>query len=44
MAESMGMDTARYRVKLFVLAALLATLSGWLYAHLQRFVSPRPST
>src|SRR5256885_14103447 len=33
MAESMGIDTAHYRVKLFVLAALLATLSGWLYAH-----------
>ncbi|WP_280188118.1 branched-chain amino acid ABC transporter ATP-binding protein/permease [Delftia sp. PS-11] len=42
MAESMGIDTARYRVKLFVLAALLATLSGWLYAHMQRFVSPAP--
>ncbi|KEH08875.1 hypothetical protein GY14_16380 [Delftia tsuruhatensis] len=44
MAESMGIDTAHYRVKLFVLAALLATLSGWLYAHMQRFVSPAPST
>ena len=42
MAESMGINTARYRVKLFVLAALLATLSGWLYAHMQRFVSPAP--
>ena len=42
MAESMGIDTAHYRVKLFVLAALLATLSGWLYAHMQRFVSPAP--
>ena len=42
MAESMGVDTAHYRVKLFVLAALLAAISGWLYAHLQRFVSPTP--
>lgn len=42
MAESMGINTARHRVKLFVLAALLATLSGWLYAHMQRFVSPAP--
>ena len=42
MAESMGVDTARYRIKLFVLAALLAAISGWLYAHLQRFVSPTP--
>jgi branched-chain amino acid transport system permease protein len=42
MAESMGIDTAHYRLKLFVLAALLAALSGWLYAHLQRFVNPTP--
>ncbi len=42
MAESMGIDTARYRLKVFVLAALLASLSGWLYAHLQRFVNPTP--
>ncbi|RYZ13145.1 MAG: branched-chain amino acid ABC transporter ATP-binding protein/permease [Comamonadaceae bacterium] len=42
MAESMGVDTARYRVKVFVLAALLAAVSGWLYAHLQRFVNPTP--
>ncbi|MDD0810670.1 branched-chain amino acid ABC transporter ATP-binding protein/permease [Curvibacter sp. RS43] len=42
MAESMGVDTAHYRIKLFVLAALLAALSGWLYAHLQRFVNPTP--
>lgn len=42
MAESMGVDTARYRIKVFVLAALLAGLSGWMYAHLQRFVNPTP--
>jgi branched-chain amino acid transport system permease protein len=35
-------DTARHRVKVFVLAALLAALSGWLYAHMQRFVNPTP--
>ncbi len=42
MAESMGVDTARYRIKVFVLAALLAAVSGWLYAHLQRFINPTP--
>ncbi|RYX93610.1 MAG: branched-chain amino acid ABC transporter ATP-binding protein/permease [Comamonadaceae bacterium] len=42
MAESMGINTAGYRIKVFVLAALLAGLSGWLYAHLQRFVNPSP--
>jgi branched-chain amino acid transport system permease protein len=42
MAESMGVDTGRQRIKTFVLAALLAGLSGWLYAHMQRFVNPTP--
>ena len=42
MAESMGVDTGRYRLKVFVLAALLAGLSGWLYAHQQRFLNPTP--
>jgi len=42
MAESMGVNTAHYRVKVFVLAALLAAVSGWLYAHMQRFVNPTP--
>jgi len=42
MAESMGVNTARQRTKVFVLAALLACVSGWLYAHLQRFVNPTP--
>ena len=42
MAEAMGVDTARYRLKVFIYAALLAGLSGWLYAHFQRFVNPTP--
>ncbi|CAG1018714.1 Lipopolysaccharide export system ATP-binding protein LptB [Burkholderiaceae bacterium] len=42
MAESMGIATARQRIKVFVLAALLAAVSGWLYAHFQRFVNPTP--
>jgi branched-chain amino acid transport system permease protein len=42
MAESMGVDTARHRIKLFVLARCSRRLSGWLYAHLQRFVNPTP--
>ena len=42
MAEAMGVNTARYRIQVFVLAALLAALSGWFYAHLQRFVNPTP--
>ncbi|MGE0800616.1 MAG: ATP-binding cassette domain-containing protein [Lautropia sp.] len=42
MAESMGVDTSLQRIKVFVLAAILAALSGWLYAHLQRFVNNTP--
>jgi branched-chain amino acid transport system permease protein len=42
MAESLGIDTFRIRLAVFVLAGLFAGLAGWLYAHLQRFVSPAP--
>ncbi|MDB5959696.1 MAG: ATP-binding cassette protein, partial [Massilia sp.] len=42
MAEAMGVDTHRMKVVMFVYAALLASLSGWLYAHLQRAVNPTP--
>ncbi len=42
MAEAMGVDTARAKIVIFVIAALFAALSGWLYAHLQRFVNPTP--
>ncbi len=42
MAEAMGVDTARARLAIFVLAALQAATSGWLYAHFQRFVNPTP--
>jgi len=40
MAESFGIDTAHYKLVIFLYAALLASLSGWLYAHFLRFVSP----
>src|SRR5690606_39170508 len=33
---------AAQRVAIFIIAALLASLSGWLYAHMQRFVNPTP--
>jgi branched-chain amino acid transport system permease protein len=42
MAEAMGDNTTWIKVLIFVLAALLASVSGWLYAHLQRSVSPTP--
>jgi branched-chain amino acid transport system permease protein len=42
MAESMGVNTGQAKVAIFLLAAALACVSGWLYAHMQRFVSPTP--
>jgi branched-chain amino acid transport system permease protein len=42
MAESFGVPTARYKLTVFVHAALLAALSGWLYAHMQRTINPTP--
>ena len=39
---SVGADAFRVRLTLFVLAALLAGVAGWLYAHMNRFVSPSP--
>ena len=42
MAEAFGVDAARLKIVVFVYAALLAAVSGWLYAHLQRFVNPTP--
>ena len=40
MAESFGIDAAQLKLVIFLYAALLASLSGWLYAHFLRFVSP----
>ena len=42
MAEAMGVNTAWMKIVIFVIAALLACISGWLYAHMQRAVNPTP--
>jgi branched-chain amino acid transport system permease protein len=42
MAEAMGVDTSRSRMIIFIIAALHACASGWLYAHMQRFINPTP--
>jgi ABC-type branched-subunit amino acid transport system ATPase component/ABC-type branched-subunit amino acid transport system permease subunit len=42
MAESFGVDAARLKIIIFLHAALLANISGWLYAHFLRYVSPSP--
>lgn len=41
-AENFGVNGGTMRLWVFVYAALLAGLSGWLYAHLLRFVNPSP--
>jgi len=42
MAESFGVNAVRLKIVIFVYAAALACVSGWLYAHLQRFINPTP--
>ncbi len=42
MAEAMGISTFRYKVIAFVLSAVLASISGWLYAHFNGTVNPSP--
>jgi branched-chain amino acid transport system permease protein len=42
LVESLGISAFRTRLATFVISALFAALSGWLYAHLSRFVSPAP--
>lgn len=42
MAEAMGVNTLRYKIGIFLLASLLASVSGWLTAHFQRTVNPSP--
>jgi ABC-type branched-subunit amino acid transport system ATPase component/ABC-type branched-subunit amino acid transport system permease subunit len=41
-AETYGANAVHYRLLAFTIAAVLAALSGWLYAHVQRFVNPTP--
>ena len=42
LVESLGVNAYRIRIATFVIAALMAGMAGWLYAHLGRFVSPTP--
>jgi len=40
-AESIGINVARFKVKIFVLSAVYASLAGSLFVHHLRFVSPQ---
>ncbi|MGE0315787.1 MAG: ATP-binding cassette domain-containing protein [Lautropia sp.] len=42
LVESLGIDAFRVKLATFVIAAVLAAISGWLYAHMNRIVSPSP--
>jgi branched-chain amino acid transport system permease protein len=42
MAEAMGISTFQAKLTVFVIAAVLAAVSGWLFAFFQRTVSPSP--
>src|SRR4051812_43407108 len=42
MAEAMGVSPFRYKLVAFVIAAVLASVSGWLFAFFQRTVNPTP--
>ncbi len=42
LVESLGINAFRTRLAAFVIAAVLAAFAGWLYAHMNHFVSPTP--
>ncbi len=41
-ANTLGVDTDRYKLQVFILSAMMASLAGSLYAHLQTIVAPSP--
>jgi branched-chain amino acid transport system permease protein len=41
-ANTMGVDTDKYRVQVLILSAMMASLAGSLYAHFQAIVAPGP--
>ncbi|MBV8924084.1 MAG: branched-chain amino acid ABC transporter ATP-binding protein/permease [Bradyrhizobium sp.] len=41
-AEAFGVQAPRTKLLVFIYAAVLAGLSGWLYAHFERAVNPTP--
>jgi len=40
--EAFGVNVARAKLTVFVLAGVTAALAGWLYAHMQRAINPTP--
>lgn len=42
LVASLGIDAFRIRIAIFVIAAVLAGLAGWIFAHMARYVGPVP--
>jgi branched-chain amino acid transport system permease protein len=42
LVESLGIDAFGIKLAVFMIAAVLAAFAGWLYAHMNHFVSPTP--
>lgn len=40
-ANSMGVNTGKYKMQIFVFSAMLAGLAGWLFAHMSYSISPQ---
>jgi branched-chain amino acid transport system permease protein len=39
-SETLGIDVAKYKVKIFVVSAVFASIAGSIYAHADRFITP----
>ena len=39
-SSSMGVDTGKYKMQVFILSAALAGLAGWLFAHMSYSITP----
>lgn len=39
-ASSLGVNTGRFKMQIFILSAMLAGLSGWLFAHMSYSITP----
>jgi branched-chain amino acid transport system permease protein len=43
-ASSMGVDTGKYKMQIFILSAMFAGLAGWLFAHMSYSIAPSSFT
>ncbi len=43
-SSSMGVNTGRYKMQIFILSAMFAGLAGWLFAHMSYSISPSSFT